>query len=163
MNVGGRIRTLVAVSAVVGLVVLAVPQGANAAGVRACLENDSYSFTPPLPAVPDVFEPGTGHLGFTSPLCASVIVNEGGEILSIPQPGPGPSGGFDFEYFGGCALALLDGAEPGLEVRVIVGGVVQVAATNQGGGVHAKVGVLVPDNPCPIASAEGPALSVFAP
>lgn len=158
---GGRIRTLVAVGAVAGLVVLALPQGASAAGVRVCVEHDSYTFSPPLDVVPGF---GSGGLSFTSDPCASVTVNEGGNLVNVTQPGPGPSGGFGFTYFGGCPLAVLDGAGAGLEVRVIVGGVVQVAATNQGTPPtpHAKVGVLVPDNVCPISSAAGPALSVFA-
>lgn len=154
---GGRIRTLVAVSTVAGLVALALPQGASAAEVTACVEQDSYSFSPPLDLIPGF---GTGGLGFSSNPCVSVFVDEGGDILRIPQPGPGGSGGFPFTYFGGCAIAFVDGAGVGPEVRVIVGGVVQLAAVNQG-DTHLKVGVLVPDNPCPISSAAGPALSLF--
>ncbi|MDQ3952950.1 MAG: hypothetical protein M3279_08325 [Actinomycetota bacterium] len=155
---GGRTRTLLAVAVVAGLAVVALPQGASAAGVKVCLEQNSYSFNPPLDVVPTF---GSGGFSFSSDPCASVTVNEGGNLINVPQPGPGASGGFGFTYFGGCALTVLDGGGAGTEVRVIVGGVVQAAVTNQG-SPHVKVGVLVPDFPCPISSAAGPAVSVFA-
>ncbi|MFN2586621.1 MAG: hypothetical protein ABR613_00695 [Actinomycetota bacterium] len=157
-----RIKSVVAVAAIAGLVILALPNGASAGGVSVCSETNTYTFSPALTVTP---LSGSAGFSYTQDLCARVLVNEGGNLVAVPVPGPGPSGGFGMNYFGNCGIVFVDGPGVGaFELRMILGGVFQVTVTSQAAtDAHAKVGALVPDNPCPISSTSGSGqVSIFA-